>query len=466
MFDVFKQWKASTRFIAAAVTVAVVAAAVGGAAVWHEQATKSPPVSLTSLRPVGTPTAAEKSAVFERIWGLFNQSYPSFQLKVVDWHTEKAIYEPKAVAAPTWPRFFAVVEQMIGTLHDDHTWLQGAPLPPTYAPALATKVVDNQVTVLIAPGSPELHPGDVILGVDGHPLTDLMNGVDPSTEQVSDWFRPVAEQASNVFVETTPKVERFTVLNHSTDAVEQVSVQAYTEAKVQQLSMAYLKSHPGYQYLSTSNHIQVRSLGKGILYIGIHLMTTDLQQQLQPYMGEIEKASGLIIDIRNNPGGNSGPSSWFAEHFFTHMTVPMEYRAKGDPWMPDEELALSPHIKAPTAVLINGSDFSSAEMFITEMESAKQVHTFGSRTAGADGNPTIFPVMKGVEVAVPQDQRRVTSTGDLIEGVGIAPETYVEPTYPDFMKMIDAMEHDTDPEKYDTVLQTALAWVKDQQAHK
>ncbi|WDL98569.1 hypothetical protein [Alicyclobacillus sp. ALC3] len=51
------------------------------------------------MKPVGKPTVAEKQAVFNRVWKLFDEYYPSFAFKVMNWKQAKAICEPNALTA-------------------------------------------------------------------------------------------------------------------------------------------------------------------------------------------------------------------------------------------------------------------------------------------------------------------------------------------------------------------------------
>jgi len=67
---------------------------------------------------------------------------------------------------------------------------------------------------------------------------------------------------------------------------------------------------------------------------------------LQNNMREIVKAKGLIIDLRNNAGGNSAPGSWFAQHVYSTPTTALEFRWGGTGrWTPATLQSLSPHIQ-------------------------------------------------------------------------------------------------------------------------
>lgn len=69
------------------------------------------PINLASLSPTGIPTTTDKKQVFTEIWNLFNENYPNFEMKGVDWSTERIKYESKAIDAGTWPQFFQLLTQ-------------------------------------------------------------------------------------------------------------------------------------------------------------------------------------------------------------------------------------------------------------------------------------------------------------------------------------------------------------------
>ncbi|WAH37813.1 S41 family peptidase [Alicyclobacillus dauci] len=193
-------------------------------------------------------------------------------------------------------------------------------------------------------------------------------------------------------------------------------------------------------------------------------MSNDLQQQIQPHMSEITHAKGLVFDLRNNSGGNSAPGSWFASHLYDKPTSVLQFRLYSGnnqfgAWEKDLLAPIQPRIVAPTAVLINGENASSAEMFIAHLEAAPNVRTFGTRSMGADGHPQLYPVISGVQVQISSWQERVLKTGQPIEQVGIAPQQPVEENMPDFCKYLALPEQGRDLSSEDDVLQAGIQWI-------
>lgn len=202
----------------------LLAAFTGTLALFHRNSGQSHP-NLANLAPVGIPSHAEKRAVFQKIWGIFNSHYPSFQIKSVNWENEKDVYEPQALAAKTWPAFFLVISDMIFTLHDAHCGIYGAPLPPLYGPLILTHYVDNQVVIADAPQNPRIKPGMIIEGIDGHPTSDILNH---PTGPLSH-FSPLSGQTLDLLTTRSSSPELLTLYNPLSLRVQNITVPVYGE---------------------------------------------------------------------------------------------------------------------------------------------------------------------------------------------------------------------------------------------
>ena len=62
-------------------------------------------------------------AQFDALWTRFNDVYPSFAYKGVDWRMQRAIYRPRAQRARSQDELVAVLVEMLTPLRDLHVWL-------------------------------------------------------------------------------------------------------------------------------------------------------------------------------------------------------------------------------------------------------------------------------------------------------------------------------------------------------
>src|SRR5262249_2805959 len=66
------------------------------------------------------PASASYTAQFDAVWNTFDQQYPYFEQKKVDWNAMRARYRPAAIAATSEAELAAVLRDMLGTLDDRH----------------------------------------------------------------------------------------------------------------------------------------------------------------------------------------------------------------------------------------------------------------------------------------------------------------------------------------------------------
>lgn len=93
----------------------------------------------TSLPRGSVPPAIPRSAYvdqFDTLWTRFNDVYPSFAYKHVDWKAQRDRFRPRAARARTQDELVAVLRDMLAPLRDLHVWLVDprGMVVPTYQP--------------------------------------------------------------------------------------------------------------------------------------------------------------------------------------------------------------------------------------------------------------------------------------------------------------------------------------------
>lgn len=167
----------------------------------------TPPATATpTLAPTATPTvtpypllptptlaplsANERQAVFEDVWTLVRDRYVYEDYGGVDWDAVRAEFEPRIARAASESEFYALIEEMIGRLGDDHTRFdtpqevaeEAARFDGGVAYAgIGAMIRDLEEGILItrlAPGGPAeqagLQPRDLIIAVNGVPVSDTI----------------------------------------------------------------------------------------------------------------------------------------------------------------------------------------------------------------------------------------------------------------------------------------------------
>ena len=72
-----------------------------------------------------TPAADDFRGQFNQLWSTFDRIYSYFDYKRIDWNALKAEFEPQAAAATSETQIIAVLQSMLGRLHDLHVVLTG-----------------------------------------------------------------------------------------------------------------------------------------------------------------------------------------------------------------------------------------------------------------------------------------------------------------------------------------------------
>jgi C-terminal processing protease CtpA/Prc len=162
------------------------------------------------------------------------------------------------------------------------------------------------------------------------------------------------------------------------------------------------------------------------------------EQQMTASLDEIGKGKDLIVDVRENGGGNDEQARAAAQRFldtapawmrYRHHTTGAEVAAfQDEPFEPGD----GPKVKAKRIWLLTGPGCASTcEIFASVMSVADHVTVVGAKTAGGVGNPKRQELASGMVVTVPSTEYAIPGTELLIEAHGIWPDVEVLPTVDD-----------------------------------
>ena len=149
----------------------------------------------------------------------------------------------------------------------------------------------------------------------------------------------------------------------------------------------------------------------------------------------IAKKEGLIIDIRDNPGGKEDFATDFASRFVPDSRIYKQVRSREGPnyddfgaWIPEYLSPADPIVfEHPIVILTNRGCYSAAESFVLMMKTLPQTVVVGDTTGGATGNPIAIHLPNGWRYTVPTLQA-TSVDGQLIEDLGIVPDIRVQMT--------------------------------------
>lgn len=158
------------------------------------------------------------------------------------------------------------------------------------------------------------------------------------------------------------------------------------------------------EYYFNFNYRQVTGVKYGILprgnigYMGYSSFATIIGEgNLDSILAYLITCDGLVIDIRDNGGGNMTMVETLVSRFITeHITAGYMIHKTGpgaDDFSEPYEYGFDPAEKGrvmwtkPVVVLTNRSTFSAANNFVSVMQYVPQVKIVGARTGGGSGMP-------------------------------------------------------------------------------
>jgi carboxyl-terminal processing protease len=202
-----------------------------------------------------------------------------------------------------------------------------------------------------------------------------------------------------------------------------------TRAVIKTQSVKYKMSEPGYAYIRITQFQE---------HTG-----EDLAKAIKVLRQENKEAfKGLILDLRNNPGGllNAavGVSSAFlpknelvvytegrTEDAKMRLTADPEFYVKGGA-SSDYLRDLPAELKTvPMAVLINGGSASASEIVAGALQDHKRAIIMGTQSFGKGSVQTILPMNNGTAIKL-TTARYYTPEGRSIQAKGIVPDITVE----------------------------------------
>ncbi len=340
----------------------------------------------------------------------------NFQLMAEAWNTIQRVYVDRDAVNPQRMTYGAI-SGMINALGDTgHSRFlapemlkQERSLTRGQFEGIGAEVrMRNGQLVIVAPidNSPAqkagLKSGDIILKVDDQDVTGL-----PLDQAVDRILGPAGTRV------------KLTILDLKTATTKDLTL---TRASiiVQNVTWHHL---PG----TTTAHLRIATFSKGV--------TENLRKALLTV--EKEGASGLILDLRNNPGGLYDEAVSAASQFLSGGNAVLEKNAVGKiKPVPIRPGGVATSI--PLVVLINGGTSSGAEIVAGALQDAHRARLVGEKTFGTGTVLETFRLSDGSALMLAIEEW-LTPAGRVIWHQGISPDIVV-PLPPEATPLIPANE--------------------------
>ncbi|MFO7592986.1 MAG: S41 family peptidase [Pseudomonadota bacterium] len=177
--------------------------------------------------------------------------------------------------------------------------------------------------------------------------------------------------------------------------------------------------------------VKSRMLEDGYGYLRITSFQSNTGEDVHKAISELKRENkgvlkGLVLDLRNNPGGVLGAAVTVSDAFLNKgKIVYTEGRAENAVLdfnaTPGDALD-----KSPLVVLVNEGSASASEIVAGALQDHERAVIMGARTFGKGSVQTIFPVSNSAAVKI-TTARYFTPAGRSIQAEGIEPDIKVEP---------------------------------------
>lgn len=175
----------------------------------------------------------------------------------------------------------------------------------------------------------------------------------------------------------------------------------------------------------------------GVFVIKVSSFNNDTRDLFKAAVKEIiaKKPKGIILDLRNNPGGYLDTAVYMASEWVKEGPVVLEQFGNGER---NEYPALgNPQLGSyKTMVLVNGGSASASEIVAGALRDYKKATLIGEQTFGKGSVQTIRDLSDGSAIKV-TIATWMTPDGDFINEKGLAPQVEVKMTAADVEKNRD-----------------------------
>ena len=329
--------------------------------------------------------------VYDRAWELVNEKYFDAKFLGVDWPVQRERYRAEAAAAADDAALYRVLARLCGELKQSHL----APLPPRRAHELQTdrraavglrwlEIAGQFIVTDVLPGGTAAEAGVqvgwIAVSRNGRSLDGREDFITRLGEPVTFEFIDLADRRVTLALE--PRLLDF-------------------------------------------DRLVARDLPGGYRYLRFDLFSAASLRWLSEELKTHRAAPGVVIDLRQNPGGNALVNLIAVEEFFDRRVPMGRFVQRGGRVRETKGIALfSARYAGRVAVLVGPGSASASEIFAHVMQQQRRATVVGRRSAGAVIVSRFYSLPGGGRLQVPI-QDYVGVDGRRLEGRGVTPDVIV-----------------------------------------
>lgn len=387
-------------------------------------------------RPEYASTPEGRLRIFDEVWEQVSERYfdPSFH--GVDWASLRAELRPRAAEAHGEAELYVVLRRLLGSLRDPHTRVYAPGESPDWrvhryvSVGVAVRELSGQVVVTDVERDSQarhagLRAGDAVLALDREPVLKLVE-------------RRLAEQSA-----PDSAAARLTTVAHLFDGAPATVVRvAFTRAGEKKQREALLQREPRTRLPS----FDVEEEEHGVRLVRFNIFTPEVAAQFaRALKGELRGARALVIDLRDNGGGETQSMADLASTLLpAGLSLGRFTDRTGAVWLePYTRTALLSTADSferfgrPVVLLTGARTASAAEVFAASLRETNRASVIGEATCGCVLGIRRRHRLPDGGVLDVSEMDYHTAAGTRLEGTGLRPDVTVEPTREDLRRRRD-----------------------------
>ena len=371
--------------------------------------------------------------VFDEVWEQVRVRYFDPALRGVDWQEVRRSLRPRAADAGTEDELYAVLRLMLGTLRDPHTRVfepgesDDWRVQHYVSVGVSVREIEGEVVVADVERKSEaaragFHAGDIIVSVDGEPAMSLV--ARRLAEQNAGDSRP-ARLAAVTRLFDGPLDSTVSIVFRRAGETKERSARLRRETRTRVPTF------------------EVRREGGGVHVVRFNIFTPAVAEAfVRALGGELKGARALVIDLRDNGGGEAEAMADLASTLVEPGAslgrfTDREGRVQLEPFTRASLVSSADtftRFRGAVVLLTNARTASAAEVFAASLREEGRASVVGEPTCGCVLGIRERHTLPDGGVLDISEMDYHTAGGTRLEGAGLSPDVEVTPAREDLRR--------------------------------